>query len=167
MTLCKHLGAIHRTNEWKQWKQFLWMWWSLCIGQIVLVFCLCHCHCLCLGVFFLSLPIAALHPPSTPSSFLVVLVYPTPPWAPCPLDMLVWLSICSSGLGCVVGACVPSSTLVFLLPCFVALWGCFFWLFAPKSTHTIFLVPGLEESPKLHCCAHVSPPKLYSQSTKM
>ena len=111
-------------------------------------FCLCHCHCLCLGVFFLSLPIAALHPPSTPSSFLVVLVYPPPPWAPCPLDMRVWLSICSSGLGCVVGACLPSSTLVFLLPCFVALRGCFFWRYAPKSTHTIFSVPGWEESPK-------------------
>ena len=38
MTLCKHLGAINGTNEWKQWKQLLWMWWSLCIGQIVLVF---------------------------------------------------------------------------------------------------------------------------------
>ena len=88
-------------------------------------FCLCHCHCLCLGVFFLSLPIAAIHPPYTPSSFLVVLVYPTPPWAPCPLDMRVWLSICSSGLGSVVAACVPSSTLVFLLPCFGALWGFF------------------------------------------
>ena len=129
----------------------------MCIGQIVLVFCLCHCHCLCLGVFFLSLPIAAIHPPSTPSSFLVVLVYPPPPWAPCPLDMRVWLSICSSGLGCVVGACVPSSTLVFLLPCFVALRGCFFWRYAPKSTHTIFSVPGWEESPKYIVFKQVAP----------
>ena len=101
-------------------------------------FCLCHCHCLCLGVFFLSLPIAALHPPSTPSSFLVVLVYPTPPWAPCPLDMRVWLSICSSGLGCVVGACVPSSTLVFLLPCFGALWGFFYAACTKKHSRHIF-----------------------------
>ena len=93
MTLCKHLGAINGTNEWKQWKQFLWMWWSLCIGQIVLVFCLCHCHCLCLGVFFLSLPIAALHPPSTPSSFLVVLVYPPPPLGPLGPRVL-WICVC-------------------------------------------------------------------------
>ena len=148
MTLCKHLGAINGTNEWKQWKQFLWMWWSLCIGQIVLVFAFAIAIAFVWGFSFFHYLSRLYILPPLPLPFWWCWCIPPPPGAPCPLDMRVWLSICSSGLGCVVGACLPSSTLVFLLPCFVALRGCFFWRYAPKSTHTIFSVPGWEESPK-------------------
>ena len=100
-------------------------------------FCLCHCHCLCLGVFFLSLPIAALHPPSTPSSFLVVLVYPPPPWAPwapwAPLGpRVLWICVCglasaAQAWGVLLGhVCLPALWYFFchaLLPCGVVFFG--------------------------------------------
>ena len=90
-------------------------------------FCPCHCHCLCLGVFFLSLPIAALHPPSTPSSFLVVLVYP-PPLGP----RVLWICVCglasaAQAWGVLLGhVCLPALWYFFchaLLPCGVVFFG--------------------------------------------
>ena len=66
---------------------------------------------------------------------------------------VLWICVCglasaAQAWGVLLGhVCLPALWYFFchaLLPCGVV----FFWRYAPKSTHTIFSVPGWEESPK-------------------
>ena len=127
MTLCKHLGAINGTNEWKQWKQFLWMWWSLCIGQIVLVFAFAIAIAFVWGFSFFHYLSRLYILPPLPLPFWWCWCIP-PPLGP----RVLWICVCglasaAQAWGVLLGhVCLPALWYFFchaLLPCGVVFFG--------------------------------------------